>query len=196
MGIFKRYWCQLQHYASSTRLLLALSATVIAALLFAMFTYHRSSGNPQQLKCCLENKTTLFFSFPGTPSLSSLLLPLSQFTTVDNIPYTEVESDGARWKVAALKTDSVGTLLADFSSGLIKDKLLPLISIVLDRNGAEYLLLVGRDGQVALSSMKFLIDHFHVDLKGVPGVEVKTPSDWATNGKPATFYLKLDFATF
>ena len=193
MGIFKRCWCQLQHYALSTRLILAFSAVVIAALLFAMFTHYRSTNNAHlQHKCCLENKTTLFFSFPGAQSLSSLLLPLSQFTTVESIPYTEVESDGARWKVAALKTDSVGGLLADFSSGLIKEKLLPLISIVLDGNGMEYLLLVGRDGQVALSSMKFLIDHFHVDLKGVPGVEVKTPPEWASNGKQAIFYLKVN----
>lgn len=193
MGIFKRCWCQLQHYALSTRLILALSAVLIAALLFAMFIHHRSTNKHHlQHRCCLENKTTLFFSFPGAQSLSSLLLPLSEFTTVDGIPYTEVESDGARWKVAALKTDSVGTLLADFSSGLIKDKLLPLISIVLDGTGTEYLLLVGRDGQVALSSMKFLIDNFHVNLKGVPGVEVKTPSDWASNGRQATFYVKVN----
>jgi hypothetical protein len=143
-------------------------------------------------KCCLDNKAVLFFSLPGTQSFSSLLLPLMQYTTVDEITYQEMESDGTKWNAAALKTDNVGTLVAEFSKEIVKKKLLPLVSVVLDNNGSEYLLLIGKEGQVCLSSMKFLMDNFFIDLKGKPSVEVKVPTEWGSLGQYGSFYLKVN----
>lgn len=66
---------------------------------------------------------------------------------------------------------------------------MPLISVVLDSSGAEYLLMIGKEGQISLSSMKFLIEHFLVDFKGRSAVEIRIPSEWGSSGDRVPFHL-------
>lgn len=119
MKIFKRCWNRLRHLNRSLRSFLLLSAATIAALAFLLLIYSRFTEQ-SPCKCHLEKEAILLFSLPGTQSLSSLLLPFLPFSTPENISYQEVESEGTKWKAAALKTDSVGVLLAEMSEELIR----------------------------------------------------------------------------
>lgn len=193
MGIFNSYWNRLRRYADRTLLrqvLIAVAFVALAFALFACYLFKEKSLLCASPKCCFENKAILFFSLPGTQSLSPLFLPLLQFTGIKDISYVEVETEGKKWKATALKTDNIGDLLAEFSKELVKESFLPLISIVLDKNGAEYLLLVGSEGQISLSSMKFLAENFLVDIKGKPSVAVHLPHEWGYKGK-TLFYLEI-----
>ncbi len=193
MGIHKRYGIRGLRLASNPFLVQILGSISIVALIFCLFAYYKpeeKGGTQAQFKCCVDNRAVLFFSLPGTGSLSSLLLPLIQFTSVNDAPFMEIMAeDGQTWKAAALKTDSVGMLLAEFSKEL-KENLSPLISIILDNSGAEYLLLIGTEGQLSLSSMKFLIDHFFVEMKGTPSIQINIPNDWNHNER-IPFYLRV-----
>lgn len=196
MGIFKRCREQLRHFLKKDFSLgTCLRIFVFSLILlggFTFFKFQKSEKVPlsSQWRCCVDHRVLLFFSLPGTSTLSPLFLPLVPFTTVENTPFVEVKSqDGKLWKATALQTESVGTLLAELSRE-IKAKLLPLISIVLDSSGTEYLLLIGTEGQLSLSSMKFLIEHFFIDFKGSPHVEIKTPQEWGYS-KSVAFYLQM-----
>ncbi len=188
MGIFQKYCRQLGYLLIRNRVFCCAGAILFIVLAFFLFSYHESDLKTQ--KCCLENNAVLFFPLPGAQSFSTLLLPINAFNKMTDLSYQEVESDGMKWTATALKTDSIGMLLADVSKGLIQEKLLPLIAVVLDNNNVEYLLLVGKKGQVALSSVKFMIEHFCI--KSGLGVEVRLPSDWGNNADHIPFYLKIN----
>ena len=195
MGIVKRSWSELRLIACSARLFRSLSAAGVAALILVALASCSSNRNPpahSQQENSLNDKAVLFFSLPSTRSFFPLMLPFHTFTSFDKMAYVEVEAEGEKWKAAALKTESVGTFLAEVSSGLIKGKLLPFISVILDSSGTDYLLLVSKEGQVVLSSLKFLVEHFLVNLKAGPSVEVKIPNEWGPGPDRALFYLKIN----
>lgn len=145
---------------------------------FGFTTLH---SNPSEklpvaaFRCCFEDQVMLSFPHAKSRSFSTVTLPLIPFTYVENISYKEIKTAGTKWKITALKVDSVGMLLAELSQESVQQKLLPFIAVVLDDTGAEYLLVAGNEGQISMSSVKYLTEHSLVEYQGKPSIEVGLP---------------------
>lgn len=99
----------------------------------------------------------------------------------------DLDMQGTRWKVAALKTTSIGELMAEFS--LLN--LLPLIAVIQDSLGGEYLAVCGEDRNISLSSMKHLIENCSIDRKNEKWVEVIVPDHLEGKKEPFSLYIAV-----
>jgi hypothetical protein len=144
-------------------------------------------GNPPLketvLKCCHDNKIVLLFPAQGSLISCQICLP---FNTTQNL-----DVQGKRWKLAALQTTSIGELTAEFSLQNVKKHLFPLIAVVQDSSGAEYLAIWEVDGHLFLSSMKHLIENCLIDRKNEKWIKVIVPDPLEKEKESFLFYIAI-----
>jgi hypothetical protein len=180
MGIFKCLQ-RLRHSCCRSRLFLLLFAAVVVMVALATaLSFSKRPLKEHVLRCCQENKVVLFFSSSESLTPSQICLP---FNTTQNLDATVT-----RWKVAALQTTSIGELMAEFS---LQKYLLPLIAVIQDSLGAEYLAICGEDRHIFLSSMKYLIEHCLIDRKNEKWVEVIVPDPLEGKKEPFSLYIAI-----
>jgi hypothetical protein len=159
--------------------LLLFTAGAVMVALAVTLSSRKHPLKEHVLRCCHENRVVLSFS----SSESQMSLPLN--TTQD------LDVQGTRWKVAALQTTSIGELMAEFSLLNTKKYLLPLIAVIQDSLGGEYLAVCGEDRNISLSSMKHLIENCSIDRKNEKWVEVIVPDHLEGKKEPFSLYIAV-----
>jgi hypothetical protein len=174
MGIF-RILQKLRHSTRSSRLLqLLLFAIGITVIVFGMiFNSRKSPLRERALTCCNGDQVVLFFPSPRSLIPAQVRLPLKTKQTDEDLAFVEVDVGDEKWHAVALRTFSVGDLMADLTMKGVEKYPFPLIAIAQDSSKAEYLIISGKNRQISLSSMKHLIE---LDKKNENLVEVKIPN--------------------
>src|SRR6267154_3753458 len=118
----------------------------------------------QAVSCFNDNQVELFFhaSKPLTPRFS---LPFKSVQMVEGLSFLDIEVQGTKWKIAAFEILSVGDMLAELSMNNAEKYLFPLIALVRDSAGVEYLIVCNEEKQTSLSSLRHLIEHCPVEQK-------------------------------
>jgi hypothetical protein len=194
MRIFKRCERFLRNHTLGSSLFRSLSLMVFAVLILTSLISHipiDKSLSPSQSKIRIDDHVLLFFSLPGMQSFASLILNPIPFASNTTVSCQEIEAGETIWKASALKTQSVGVLLAELPDHLLQEKQLPLISIIIDESGAGYVLLVGKEGEVNLSSIKYLIENCAIGFQGKSGIEIKIPDEWGDYSSSIRFCLQI-----
>jgi hypothetical protein len=192
MGIL-RCLQRLRHSSHRSRLLQLLVAVGIAAAVFGITFYGfvpRRPNSQHLSTCCRKNQVVLFFHASESLALSRICLPINTMQTSD-FSFLEIEAQGTKCKVAALRTGSVGDLMAELSIKGIEKSSFPLIAVIQDSFGAEYLIVCEEDGQISLSSMKHLIEHCAMDQKNENLIEVVIPSHRKRDKEPPSVYIAM-----
>jgi hypothetical protein len=117
----------------------------------------------QKLTCFKDNQVVLFLKF------LQISIPVAQVEAYNSIPFVEIEE--GKYKFAAVRTSSVGDLLAEFSMKPADP--IPWIVVIQDAFDAEYVMGRGLDGQVSLSSIQFAIEQSMVRTEEGEVLEVK-----------------------
>jgi hypothetical protein len=102
---------------------------------------------------CFKNQKAVLF-FHSSKALPSISLPFQSVQIRDDLVFTDIFIKETRWKMAAFRVLSVGELMAELS--MKGAKLFPLVAIVQDLEGAEYLVVGDKEKQISLSSMNYL----------------------------------------
>lgn len=86
-----------------------------------------------------------------------IALPVRNFQRMNDLSPLQVEIDGMKWKLSALRTTSVGDFVAELS--MYAEKMRPLMAIVKDAGGSDYVVLLKENAQISLISLKNLLEH-------------------------------------
>jgi len=138
----------------------------------------------QRLKCLTDSQATLF-SPGGTPT--SLILRAA--TCLDPVFWN---LNAIPWRIGALKLQEFGLAVAELSAQNPTGS--PLLTLIEDAEGKEYVMMVGKRGEVSLSSVDSYLPQSLVAIdEGRKGyaLEIPVPSDYVDQSYPPAFYLKL-----
>ena len=133
------------------------AAIVVGILGWALF-FRKPSIEPKTLSCFKNNQVVLFFSAARvlTPHI---VVPVTALQSIEELSFLDVDVRGTEWKIAAVKTVSVGDFMAELSLCVSKKYLFPFITFVQDLLGSEYVIVYDEKKQMSLSSVKYLIDN-------------------------------------
>jgi hypothetical protein len=177
MAIFKRCLQRLRHSVSSARLVQRLIAILFVAIVCATaFNAKKfSSHKDAKISCVKNHKIVLSLDSFGAPP-DILSIPLSHAVSYDKIPFLEFVSNNEKWKTTALYSESVGDLMAELSTGHLKDPT-PLVAFVQDATGGEYFLIVDKSGQSSIQSLQSLLSEWgkekYLGLKAPSAFHIK-----------------------
>jgi hypothetical protein len=171
MSIFKclqRLWC----YSRSSRLFQWLFVIGIAVLIIGIALLSKKPPLKEKVLTCFKNKEVVLFFHSSNALTPRMSLPIESVQTLDNLPFADIDINRTKWKIAALKIFSVGDMMAELSLKGGEKYPFPMIVVVQDSAGAEYLIIGNEEKQISLSSIKYLIEHGMLDQKNKNLVKV------------------------
>lgn len=175
-------------------LFLLFFAAGIVAVVFGMTIYFKKlSHAPGALllneRACNNKQVILYLNSPESFSSPQVCLPIQPIRTFEDISFLDIEFQAKRWKLTALQVESVGDLVAEFSMNAANG--FPLIAVVQDFSGAEYLLAWNENAQISLSSIKNLITRGLFCRKNDHFARVEIPDFQKMDSNPSFIYILL-----
>lgn len=139
----------------------------------------------EKLKCFSEDQTTLFL--PGSMAIPVALQPSRK------IHWGPMKINEETWKVAGIKSKDVGETAAELSLNHRKEDA-RLLALIEDESREEYLLMIGREGDVAMSSIESLVKNalvtFNNGWQGY-GIQGKLPREIKGEDECESVFIKI-----
>ncbi len=138
----------------------------------------------ERLKCVVNGRATV--QCPGGLSSDLLLQQASSFRP------THSNVNGQKWRLGALKSNEIGVTAAELA--YTSPARSPSLLLIEDDAHAEYLLMIGNEGEMALSSLS---SHFKDKLVSFNGgekgyaIEIPVPKGFVDAQLPSPFYVKV-----
>lgn len=139
----------------------------------------------QRIKCFSDDQMTLFL--PGKQGVPVILQPTKK------IHMTPMQFNEQPWKVTAIKSEEVGETAAELSLNQRKEPS-RVFALIEDQRGEEYVLMIGQEGGVVMSSVESLIKNsivaFNNGRSGY-GIRAKIPQEIGGRGIDRSVYIKI-----
>ncbi len=139
----------------------------------------------QRIKCFADDQMTLFL--PGKQGVPVILQPTRK------IHLTPMQFNEQPWKVTAIKSEEVGETAAELSLSQRKEPS-RVFALIEDQRGEEYVLMIGQEGGVVMSSVESLIKNSVVAFnngRAGYGIRAKIPQEIGGSGIDRSVYIKI-----
>lgn len=155
-------------------LLLAVFSLSLGMYLWGKFSFPSPKSKPSSDFVCSRNGEVRF-----TAGNQSYVLSLSETTLVHPFDF-----EGEHWGAVAVKAVYIGDAIADL---LEKNRIHkePLVGFIQDAQNKEYIVLISKKGELAVSSVAWLLQNALSNLGG--SIEVKVSEERACG----SFFFKL-----
>lgn len=117
-------------------------------------------------------------------------LPVRNFQRMNDLSPLQVEIHDRNWKLAAVRTTSVGDFVAEIS--MHAQNVMPLMAVVKDAGGSEYVVLLKDNAQISLISMKNLLEHSLVKRNKQQFVKIAVSASQRPESKSFTIDLLIN----
>ncbi len=188
MGIFKCLQ-KLWHFCRSSRLFQWLFIAGSLALIIGVI-FLKKPPLKEKAFTCFQNKEVALFFHPSKALTLCLNLPITFMQTWDDLAFTDLPVKDTTWKIAALHILSVGDLMAELSMKGGEKSLFPLIILIRDSTGTEYLIIGDEEKQISLSSMNYFVEHGMLDDKNL--LKVTIPGPGKNHREPLSLCIKMN----
>ncbi len=135
------------------RLYKNLIVLIFSAIAFGVFFHGRATPLSFKKVTFVQDRKVVVL----LDSKESIAIPLVHPAAYDKVPFLEFSSNGKKWKTTAVCAQSIGDLMAELAIRQTEDAI-PIVAFVQDSAGDEYVAIIGKEHESALSSLQFLAD--------------------------------------